>query len=164
MLKFLLLKSLILWCIAPGLTFAQDPPTIEKSFGQTVYVPAYSHVYIGNRSQAYNLSTTLLIRNTDPDRRIRLTSAIYYDSKGEIVREYLDEPQVLAPLESWWIIIPDDDRSGGAGANFLVKRHATGLVHPPLTETVNIGERFGLGVSFINDGQVVNELKKPVNP
>lgn len=164
MLKYLLPKLLILLVIISGLTMAQDTPTLQKSFGQTIYVPAYSHVYMGNRSQEYNLSTTLLVRNTDPERRVRITSALYYDSKGEQVREYLEKPKILAPMETWWVIIPDNDRSGGAGANFLVKWDATDLVHPPITETVNIGERFGLGVSFTNDGQVVNELEEPVAP
>jgi hypothetical protein len=164
MLKILLPKLIFLWCFVSGLTYAQESHTIKKSYGQTIYVPSYSHVYIGNRSQEYNLSTTLLIRNTDPERQLRITSAIYYDSEGQEVREYLEEAYILAPLESWRIIIPDDDRSGGAGANFLVKWDATELVHPPMTETVNIGERFGLGVSFINDGQVINELAEPVEP
>lgn len=36
----------------------------ELSSGQLLYVPAYSHIYIGHKSHPYQLS----IRNIDPKR------------------------------------------------------------------------------------------------
>ena len=45
----------------------------ELSKGQTLYVPAYSHIYIGNKANLYQLTVTLSIRNIDPLNPITLT-------------------------------------------------------------------------------------------
>src|SRR4028118_1380035 len=38
--------------------------------GQTIYVPAYSHIYFENQQQSIDLSATLSIRNTDLNNSI----------------------------------------------------------------------------------------------
>jgi len=43
---------------------------IELSDGQTIYVPAYSHIYSGNREQPFLLTVTLSIRNIDPKHQM----------------------------------------------------------------------------------------------
>ena len=50
---------------------AADVPA--KTSGQTVYVPAYSHIYHGNKNAELLLSVTLSIRNIDPDNPITIT-------------------------------------------------------------------------------------------
>ncbi|MBU2627056.1 MAG: DUF3124 domain-containing protein, partial [Proteobacteria bacterium] len=41
----------------------------ELSYGQTIYVPAYSHIYIGDRERPFLLTVTLSIRNIDPKKQ-----------------------------------------------------------------------------------------------
>ena len=45
---------------------ARGEETFPLSRGQAVYVPAYSHIYIGDREHPFYLTVTLSIRNTDP--------------------------------------------------------------------------------------------------
>nr|WP_279310674.1 DUF3124 domain-containing protein [Salinibacter ruber] len=59
---------------------------------QTLYVPAYSHIYVRDAQRSMNLATTLSIRDTSPDRPLVLSTIDYYDSSGEYVRAYLDTP------------------------------------------------------------------------
>ena len=51
--------ALILLCAVP----AASQSRLVK--GQTIYVPAYSHVYHGDRQQPFQLAVTLSVRNTD---------------------------------------------------------------------------------------------------
>ena len=46
---------------------------IGLSTGQSIYVPAYSHIYTGNREQAFLLTVTISIRNIDPEHSIKIT-------------------------------------------------------------------------------------------
>jgi hypothetical protein len=62
---------------------------IPLSKGQIVYVPAYSHIYSGNREQAFLLTVTLSIRNVDLAHPIRVTKVDYYETQGRLLRKYL---------------------------------------------------------------------------
>ena len=57
--------------------------------GQTIYVPAYSSIFISDRARSFNLAVTLSIRNTDRTHPIVVTSAGYSDQDGQLVRDYL---------------------------------------------------------------------------
>ena len=54
----------------------------EPVQGQTVYVPAYSHVY-HQRGRPQLLTITLSVRNTDLNHEIVLASVRYYDTGGQ---------------------------------------------------------------------------------
>lgn len=138
---------------------AQSPDPDELSQGQVIYIPAYSHVYFGNSEREFNLSCTLMFHNVNPDVAITLDQVRYYDSQGELVREYLNSPRTIKPMQTVWFIVRESDRSGGAGANFTVRWHADSRVIPPISETVNIGTAFGQGISFVKDGVVIEEIK-----
>jgi hypothetical protein len=58
--------------------------------GQAVYVPAYSHIYYGDREQPFYLTVTLSIRNTDPVHPITIVSVDYFDSAGKLLKKYLE--------------------------------------------------------------------------
>ena len=60
---------------------ASDDEKHGLSNGQTIYVPAYSHIYYGNREQAFLLTITLSIRNIDTDKEIKITLVDYYELK-----------------------------------------------------------------------------------
>ena len=44
------------------------------SDGKTIYVPAYSHIYIGDHEKPFLLTVTLSIRNTDPEHPTNITT------------------------------------------------------------------------------------------
>ncbi len=138
---------------ARGTAFTQEAPSLSK--GQKVYVPAYSHIYTGNRQIPSFLTVTLSIRNTDMARAIEVVSVDYYDTKGTLLKNYLPSPVSLKPLESIRYVVDYDDKAGGAGANFIVEWRSEKTVNPPIMETIMIGSRS----SFTSRGQPLIPLK-----
>ena len=118
-----------------------------------VYVPAYSHIFTGSGEPSL-LAVTLSIRNTDSGRPIIVSSVQYFDSRGALVREYLENPLELKALASTEFFVEELDRSGGAGANFIVDWSSTEQVHQPIIEAVMIGgQKSGRGgLSLISRG------------
>jgi hypothetical protein len=124
---------------------------------QTLYVPAYSHIYARDARRTVNLATTLSIRNASPDRPISLVTIDYYDSNGARVRSYADPARRLAPLASTYVVVEQDDVRGGVGASFLVRWQAEAPVSPPIVETVMITSESTLGISFRSTARVLSE-------
>ncbi|WP_243438823.1 DUF3124 domain-containing protein [Fundidesulfovibrio soli] len=141
-----LLCALLLAALAHAPARAQTPAA------QAIYVPCYSHIYHGMKNLPLDLTVTLSIRNTDPERPLRLVSVDYYDTNGGLVRSYLTEKATLGPMMTWEAIVAERDRSGGSGANFLVRWEADAPVSQPLAEAVMIGTSSQQGISFSSRG------------
>ena len=124
---------------------------------QTLYVPVYSHVYFGHDKRHFNLACTLSIRNIDTLRPITLTAVDYYNTTGEFVRPFVDEPRTLAPLETVDFYIQERDISGGSGANFIVRWSSPTEVNAPIVEAVMIGVAEGQGISFVCPSRKIAE-------
>ena len=137
-------------------TFAYADNTILLSKGQAIYVPAYSHIYSGDRERPFLLTVTVSIRNTDPNQPIKITTVDYYETQGNLLTKFMETPVTLKPLESIRYVIPEKDKAGGSGANFIVEWKSDKFVNPPIVESVMIGTRSGQGVSFISRGQAIN--------
>lgn len=125
------------------------------SDGQSVYVPAYSHIYTGNRETPFLLTVTLSIRNIDPVHPIQITLADYYETQGKLLKKFIEKPVRLNPLESLRYIINEKDKSGGSGANFIVKWDAAEPVNPPIIEAIMIGAQSQQGISFTSRGREI---------
>ncbi len=125
--------------------------------GQTIYVPAYSHIYHGDKERPFDLAVTLSIRNTDPVHAIDLVTVDYFDTEGKKVRSYLESELKLGPMVSTRYVVPESDSSGGSGANFIVRWKSSEKVSEPIAETVMISTRTQQGISFTSRGQVVRE-------
>jgi hypothetical protein len=92
--------------VAPMTTAPFDSPLVTTTptempatvvSGQTLYVPAYSHIqHVENR--IYLLAVNLSVRNTDASHPITVATVDFYDTNGELVRSYVDSPQELGPL------------------------------------------------------------------
>ena len=150
-------KRVLFLCLLPMLILATptawaDP---ELSKGQTLYVPAYSHIYIGHKASPYMLTVTLSIRNIDPERSLTLTSVDYYGTEGRLLRRHLDAPVTLPPLASTRYVVPVPDKEGGSGANFIVKWAAAEKINAPIVESIMIGTKSQQGISFTSRGQEV---------
>lgn len=128
-----------------------------KTTGQTVYVPAYSHIYHGNREAKLLLSVTLSIRNIDPENSISISVVDYYETAGTLLKHFIRTPITLGPLGSERYIIPQNDASGGSGANFIVVWQAEAPTNPPIIETIMIGTQSQLGISFTSRGQSLQQ-------
>lgn len=127
----------------------------EESMGQLVYVPVYSHIYQQDRQKTFNLTATLSIRNADPFRSISIYEVLYYDSNGQMIQSYIDEPAELEPLASTSFVIEERDLRGGVGANFLVTWQSDEGVYPPVIEAVMISTSQQQGISFLSVGRVI---------
>lgn len=163
---FSLQRVLVLLCLCSFL-----PPSLHAadksngwSKGQLVYVPVYSHIYSGNREQPFLLTVTLSIRNIDPVNQIKVTRVDYYETQGRLLKKYIDKPITLNPLESSRYIVPQKDKSGGSGANFLVKWHSDNAVSPPIIETIMISTQMQRGISFTSRGQEVMTSQEKLSP
>lgn len=138
----------------------QEPTDFKRkksSVGQLVYVPVYSHIYQQNRQKTFNLTTTLSIRNADPYRPFTITEVAYYDSKGNLVQQYVDSTEKIRPLASTSYVIEETDLRGGVGANFLVRWSSQSPIYPPAVEAVNISTSQQQGISFLSVGRVLQE-------
>jgi len=136
-------------------TFAYADKTIILSKGQTIYVPAYSHIYSGNRERPFLLTVTVSIRNIDPKQPIKITTVDYYKTQGNLLTKFVETPVTLKPLESIRYVIPQKDKTGGSGASFIVEWKSEIFVNPPIVESIMIGTQSQQGVSFISRGQAI---------
>jgi len=149
--------SLLIWSFfAPLSVRAQDDTALSE--GQKIYVPAYSHIYSGDREHPFMLAVTLSIRNIEPEKSIRIISADYYETQGKLLKKYLAKPITLEPLESIRYVVPESNRAGGSGANFIVVWESAAPVNPPIIESIMIGTSSQQGISFTSRGRVI--LKK----
>lgn len=148
--------QLVIW----GAILASVPPAaagVKKVKSQTVYVPAYSHIYYGDREAPFYLAVTLSIRNTDPSRSIQIVAVDYFDTEGKLITKYLDREVKLLPLGSTRYVVKESDKVGGSGANFIVKWKSEDRVTEPIIETVMISTATQQGISFTSRGQAIEE-------
>lgn len=105
---------------------------VKRVSGQTVYVPVYSHIYHGDQDKhPFDLTATLSIRNTDPDIPITVTAIDYYDSNGNLLKNFQQRPLEIKPMGSTRAIIQESDRSGGRGQILLLNGSPAGKLPSP---------------------------------
>ncbi len=152
-LSVCLLSFITICLLVPLHLNAEGKKGLSK--GQNIYVPAYSHIYTGNNERPFLLAVTLSVRNTDPDNPIKIIVVDYYQTQGQRLEKYLDKSVILNPLGSLRYIIPEKDKTGGSGANFIVEWKSEKYVNPPIVEAIMIGTYSQQGISFTSRGQVI---------
>jgi len=128
--------------------------------GEVVYVPVYSEIFHTDMKRKVKLSATLSIRNTSMDSEIVVSKVDYYDTHGKLLRQYLDSPLKLKPLQTINYVVEYKEAEGGIGANFIVEWAAEHEVPEPLIETVMIGGSSSLGISFVCEGKVIQYINQ----
>ncbi|MEQ9298636.1 MAG: DUF3124 domain-containing protein [Cyclobacteriaceae bacterium] len=124
----------------------------------TVYVPIYSHIYSSTKDTRFLLTATLSIRNTSFKDTLFVSTIDYYDTRGALVREYLDQPFYLNPMATIDYVVDEQDDLGGSGANFIVTWSARNPAMKPLIQAIMISTNGQQGVSFSVDGvSIANE-------
>lgn len=126
--------------------------------GQTVFVPAYSEIFSGTADRTTRLTVTLAIHNTDAEHPIIIESVAFYNTEGQLVRNFVEEPLVLNPLATTGFVVEDADNSGGFGANFVVNWIAETLVFEPVVEAIMINTSNQQGLSFITTGRILDQI------
>ena len=79
----------------------------------------------------------------------------YYDSRGNLVYDYVKKPFTLRPLQTFEIVVGERDTTGGSGANFLVELTAAEHTAAPIIESVMVGASSTVGLSFVSRGILV---------
>lgn len=133
-------------------------PTSESSGERSrlVYVPVYSTLFLSKTSR-WELAASLSIRNVDPDQSVTVLEVGYFDTAGELLEQYLETPHELDPMATVTLTLPQWDKRGGAGANFLVRWSGDNDVNDPIIEVVMAGTRGTQSFSFIRSGQEIVE-------
>jgi len=156
LLRLMLAVVIVAMVVLSGaIAHSSSEPVLSE--GATVYVPVYSHIYVGFKGKSFDLAISLSIRNTDPAASISVLSVSYYDSSGKLVRNYVSKPVDVAPLASTDFFVSESDTTGGFGAAFVVKWKSLRKVNQPIIEGVMVSTRSGQGISFTSRGQVIED-------
>ena len=126
------------------------PTTDSLSTGKS-YLPVYSQVYSISEMRTLNLTVMVSLRNTNDTSKVYLTKANYYNSAGELIRNYINGPVALNPLETRDIVINEDDDTGGTGGNFVFEWHILEGDNPPLFQAVMNSTLGQQGLSFTTE-------------
>jgi hypothetical protein len=92
------------------------------------------------------------LRNISPNDSIYILKADYFNNKGDLIKEYLNEPIYLKPLETIDIVIDEANTEGGTGGNFVFNWAIRNKHHEPLFEAVMISTSGQQGLSFVTRG------------
>lgn len=125
------------------------------SVGNT-YLSIYSQIYSYSENITHDLTATVSLRNTSIHDSIYVLSANYYDTFGNLLKNYVSTPIFIKPLETIHIVINEEDKDGGTGANFLFKWAAKETTPEPLFEAVMISTSGSQGLSFTTLGKRID--------
>jgi hypothetical protein len=118
----------------------------------SVYVPIYSDIYSRSKDVHFLLTATLSIRNTSYSDSLLISTIDYFDTQGELVRNYLDKTILIKPMASIDYVINQDDDTGGTGANFIVILHTQSATVRPVIQSVMISTNGQQGIAFTTEG------------
>lgn len=116
------------------------------------YLSIYSHIYSFSQEKSQNLTAMVSLRNVSDTDTIYISTAKYYNTKGDLIRNYFEKTIYLKPLETVEIVIDETDEHGGSGANFIFDWSATSKTPEPLFEAVMTSLRGSQGLSFTTQG------------
>ena len=150
----------VVLALCSGWSLGQSTPS--RSLGQVLYLPIYSHIWHGETNKTGLPAKTLVsisvsIRNTDPVKSIRITSAQYFDTEGKRLREYVPSPKTVGPLGTYELFVARSDDSGGSGANFLISWKADKPASPPIVEGFHADLSVGRSIAFTSSATPLPE-------
>lgn len=128
--------------------------------GQLLYMPVYSNIpyHIVGVSE-FDMSAFVAVHNTDLFNPIKITKALYFDTHGKPVFDFLTKGDViLEPLATRDFYVPYEDKSG-TGANFLIEWVSDKPVSEPLVESITISLKPNQSVAFLSKGKVISERR-----
>lgn len=121
----------------------------------STYLSIYSHITSISEHRIHDLTVTVSLRNTSRTERVFIKRADYYNTKGTLVRAYLDSPIYIEPMETTEIMIFEKDEKGGSGGNFIFDWATNEGSHIPYFEAVMISTVGQQGLSFTTKGEIL---------
>jgi len=122
----------------------------------TTYLSIYSQIYGLTEYRTYDLTATISMRNTNRLDTVFIRKSEYYNTKGDLIRTYFNEPIFLGPMETVEIVIDEIDKEGGTGANFIFEWTKKRKSNEPIFESVMISTSGQQGLSFTTQGIKIN--------
>lgn len=119
------------------------------------YLSVYSQIYSTTEHKTHDLTATVSIRNVSITDTIYIKNADYYNTKGDLIRHYINQPIFVKPMQTIEIVINEKDKEGGTGANFIFDWYAAKNTHSPYFEAVMISTSGQQGLSFTTKGVVL---------
>ncbi|MEJ2673167.1 MAG: DUF3124 domain-containing protein [Deltaproteobacteria bacterium] len=148
----LLLITLISLSLFPGLAAAK----VKLLKGQTLYLPCSTSYMSGNFS--FNIKATIYLRNTDPERAIKIVRMDFYNTSGKLVKKYLSQPLKLNPSAGACFHVKNPlAGKEGAVAHFVIQWQAQTRVHAPLVSGLMLGSAGTRGYTFSTHPKVLQE-------
>jgi|SRR5208337_568880 len=132
---------------------------VELLTGGTIYVPIYRTFYhsYGSSKDAYGLTSTACLHNTDPKNAIVVYAIEHYDSNGKLLKKLIFEPITINPWSSKEITLLAPAQPVDFGANLIVRWKSDQPANSPLVEVLMVGQVLNRGVSFLTRGQEIKE-------
>lgn len=119
----------------------------------TTYLSVYSQIYSRSEHSTHDLTVTVSMRNTSATDSVYILKADYYNTHGKLIRTYFNQPIYLLPMETVEIVIDEEDKEGGTGANFIFEWKSPNENNEPLFEAVMISTSNSQGLSFTTQGK-----------
>ena len=126
-------------------------------YNEIVYLPIYSDIYHLDGRQRFLLTSTVSVRNISLKDSAYLLTAKYSDSYGKLLRQYVERPILLKPLEAIEFVIEDKEDKGGAGASFIVEWGSKTFSKQLLFQGVMIGTAGQQGISFTTKAEIISQ-------
>lgn len=122
------------------------------SYKDIIYVPIYSDIYVNAQAQKNLLAATLSIRNTSLQDSLFVSKIDYYNTEGQLVRKYIENPISLSPMATVNYVINKEDDTGGSGANFIIELSANSLNIKPIIQAIMVESSGTQAFAFATDG------------
>ena len=129
----------------------------EMEYQDILYVPIYSDIYMDVSNQNTLLAATLSIRNTSYNDSLFISKIDYFNTQGDMVRNYIKNPISIPPMGTVNYVVEKEDDSGGPGANFIVVMNARNPNIKPVVQAVMIGQNGNKGFAFATDAYSIKE-------
>ncbi|MDC7243420.1 MAG: DUF3124 domain-containing protein [Sphaerochaetaceae bacterium] len=129
---------------------ASDRDIKNAEISQRLYLPVYSHVYT-SEDKYEQMGITLSIRNTDFHLNLLIQKISYYNTKGDLVEEYLDKTYLLKPMASIDFVVDLRDMRGGSGANFIIEYSSKKELSRPIIEAVMVNNSVNRAFGFVTN-------------
>ncbi len=126
--------------------------TDQLPFKGSTYLSVYSDIYDMTNETKHLLTATISMRNTSLTDSLFIFKADYFNTNGQLIRAYVNNPIFLVPMETVEIVINRRDTTGGSGANFIFDWSLRTESTEPLFESVMIWTTGTQGISFLSKG------------
>ncbi|EJF54695.1 Protein of unknown function (DUF3124) [Saprospira grandis DSM 2844] len=136
-------------------TAAQQLLTPIKGEEKKSYLSVYPAVFSLHEGRQHQLTVTLSLRNRSPKDSLYISQLDYYNGEGELLRNYLEQPIFLRPLQTLSLVLNEKDKEGGTGASFIINwLQAAGPT--PIFEAIMISTSGQQGLSFRTQAEQID--------